>query len=86
MGTRGSGKSEFEIEEIASSLRQQELTESEMHRNAVIPPLMISRGGSTAPPTYIDNNRFIKDPVALYNQSQNISSWTPQRQKLFRDK
>ncbi|XP_075239469.1 uncharacterized protein LOC142335017 isoform X2 [Convolutriloba macropyga] len=89
MGTRGSGKSEFEIEEIASSLRQQELNESEMHRNAVIPPLCVNRLGtnkSKPPVKYMDSNRYIEDPLALYKQTQNISAWTEQQQKVFRDK
>jgi len=84
LGTRGSVRSEADIEDVIERLQEQELEDKKMHAYAVIPPLLL-------PPQerrrkFTNNNGLTQDPLLIYNERKFINMWTDAETEIFREK
>merc|ERR1712083_1175931 len=84
LGTRGTVRSEADIEDVIERLQEQEMEDKKMHSYAVIPPLLL-------PPEerkrkFTNTNGLIQDPMLIYNERKYVNMWSDQERETFKEK
>ncbi|XP_022250100.1 nuclear receptor corepressor 1-like isoform X2 [Limulus polyphemus] len=77
-------KSEAEMEEILDGIHEQELEDKKMKSYTVIPPILLDLRRRRI--KFINNNGFVEDLVAEYQQRHFLNMWTNQEKDVFREK
>merc|ERR1712088_776791 len=84
LGTRGTVRSEADIEDVIERLQEQEMEDKKMHSYAVIPPLLL-------PPDerrrkFTNHNGLIFDPLREYSERKFVNTWTDSEREIFKEK
>ena len=84
LGTRGTVRSEAEVEDVIERIQEQEMEDKKMHSYAVIPPLLL-------PPDerrrkFTNNNGLILDPLREYEERKFVNTWTDAEKEIFKEK
>ncbi|XP_022245762.1 uncharacterized protein LOC106462725 isoform X3 [Limulus polyphemus] len=77
-------RSEAELEEIVDGIHEQELEDKKMKSYAVIPPILLDQRQRRI--KFLNNNGFVEDPMAEYQQRQLLNMWTDHEKEIFREK
>ncbi|XP_059091907.1 nuclear receptor corepressor 2-like isoform X2 [Tigriopus californicus] len=84
LGSRGTVRSEADMEDVIERLQERENEDKKMHSYAVVPPLLLPSDERKR--KFTNNNGLILDPLKEYNERKFLNTWTDSEKEIFKEK